>query len=226
MQADSLGTIKLKHLSCLRALEVETPHSYLLPEDVSFDNLTRYDISIGFKRDWLDDKINTSRRLKLKGVKGPHLVMYISKLLNKTEVLNLSGLDDIRHFVNELDSDGFLHLKHLSIKEGDKMQYIMNTMEMGRVDHPPPTAFPLLEGLNLSSLYHLEAVCHGPIPKGCFANLRILIITNCDNLKCISSSLPTAQRKDVITFYSTGTNGNQEQLIIPSFQSTGMFDDS
>ena len=60
-------------------------------------------------------------------------MMYIFKLLKKTEVLNLSGLDDIRHFVNELDSDGFLHLKHLSIKEGDKMQYNMNTMEMGRV---------------------------------------------------------------------------------------------
>ena len=105
------------------------------------------------------------------------------------------------------------------------MQYIMNTREMEWVD--PPRAFPLLERLKLRCLEQLEAVWHGRFPVGCFANLRVLDIEECDSLKYIIW-LPTTQAREsvqvfpqlvslklerlpnLINFYSTGTSGSQE----------------
>ena len=216
---------ELKHLSCLRALQLQLSHSCLPSEDVSFENHTRYDISIGSRPGHYGEK-KTSRRLKLYKIKGPDMVKCFSKLLKTTEVLALGRLRDTKHFVYELDCDGFPQLKYLYISRSDGMQYIMNTMEMKWVD-PPHSAFPLLEGLKLRCLKQLEAVCHGPIPMGCFANLRDLIIEECNSLKYIIW-LPTTQAREsvlvfpqlgslklerlpnLINFYSTGTSGSQE----------------
>ena len=157
------------------------------------------------------------------------MVKCFSKLLKTTEVLALDRLGDTKHFVYELDCDGFLQLKYLYISRSDVMQYIMNTMEMEWVD-PPHSAFPLLEGLKLRCLKQLEAVCHGPIPIGCFANLRILKIKSCFRLKYILW-LPTAQGMEsvlvfpqlrflkltslpnLIDFCSIGSSRSQEPFI-------------
>ena len=56
---------ELTRLSCLRTLEVKIPDPYVLPEDVPFDNLTRYDICIGCERKGYCNDEKTSRRLKL-----------------------------------------------------------------------------------------------------------------------------------------------------------------
>ena len=215
---------ELKHLSCLRALEVEIPGPCLLPEDVSFQNLTRHDIFIGYQREC------------------------DSMLLKTVEVLDMRYLDDIKHFVNELDCDGFLQLKYLSVSWSNSVHYIMNTMEteIKRVD-PPASTFPLMEELKLRELYELEAVCQGPIPKGCFANLRVLSIHNCRSLKCVIwlPTLATQVREsilefpqlqqleledlpNIIEFYFTRiTTGSQEPLIIPLFnQQVCIFYDS
>ena len=230
---------ELKHLSCLRALEVEIPAgSYLLAEDVSFENLnlTRYDIFLGIEMESDDPRRNTSRGLRLDMVEVRHLVKWFSKPLKIVEVLDLRNLDYIKHFVHELDSHGFLHLKYLSVFSSTTMQFIMSTleMEMERVN-PPTTAFPLLEELKLRELHKLEAVCHGPIPVGCFANLRVLSIWKCDSLKRVLW-LPTTQGREsilefpqlkqlelddlpnLLNFYSTRISGSQEPpLIIPFF---------
>ena len=188
---------ELKNLSRLWALEVDISDLDVLPEDASFDNLTRYDIFIGYKIEW-DVRKNTSRGLKFKKVKGPHLVSCFSKLFKTIEVLDLSLLDDVEYFVNELDYYGFLHLNYLSVDWSDALQYIMNTtMEMECVDPPPSTCFPLLEELMLTKLNKLEAVCHGPIPVGCFVNLRVMIIERCHSLKCVLW-LSTAQGRESI----------------------------
>ncbi|RVX19048.1 hypothetical protein CK203_006912 [Vitis vinifera] len=232
---------ELKHLSCLRALQLQILRSGLPSEDVSFENLTRYDISIGY-RPCQYGETKTSRRLKLYKIKGPDMVKCFSKLLKTTEVLALDRLGDTKHFVYELDCDGFLQLKYLYISRSDVMQYIMNTMEMEWVD-PPHSAFPLLEELRLAFLLNLEAVCHGPISMGCFANLRVLIIEECNSLKYIIW-LPTTQAREsvqvfpqlvslklerlpnLINFYSTGTSGSQEpgssffnQVALPELES-------
>ena len=132
---------ELKNLSRLWALEVDILDLDVLPEDVSFDNLTRYDIFIGYKSEW-DVRKNTSRGLKFKKVKGPHLVSCFSKLFKTIEVLDLSLLDDVEYFVNELDCYGFLHLEYLFVDWSDALQYIMNTtMEMECVTHHLVPAF-------------------------------------------------------------------------------------
>ncbi|XP_034707099.1 disease resistance protein At4g27190-like [Vitis riparia] len=197
---------ELKHLSCLRALEVEILDSYLLLEDVSFENLTRYDIFIGCRAGtlgWNDDK-RALRRLRVEGVKGPHLVKCYSRLLKTVEVLELRRLDDTKHFVYELDNDGFRQLKYLSICASSKMQYIMNTIEMEGVD-PPHSAFPLLEKLRLYHLYNLEAVeiylmaSHNTRESVLeFPQLRFLKLEYLRNL---------------IDFYSIGSSRSQEPFI-------------
>ncbi|KAL6324409.1 hypothetical protein AAG906_013013 [Vitis piasezkii] len=96
---------ELKHLSCLRALQLQILRSGLPSEDVSFENLTRYDISIGY-RPCQYGETKTSRRLKLYKIKGPDMVKCFSKLLKTTEVLALDRLGDTKHFVYELDHDG------------------------------------------------------------------------------------------------------------------------
>ncbi|KAL6324355.1 hypothetical protein AAG906_012959 [Vitis piasezkii] len=262
---DAIPTLcGLKHLSCLRALELVIPFSRLLLEDVSFENLTRYDICVGDGPwAWCDDgqwgrcnvSTKASRRLLLSlgqnewsqlnpslhdVVKVPHF----SKLFKTTEVLVSDRLVDTKHFINELGCDGFLQLKYLFISRSDGMQYIMNTREMEWVD--PPRAFPLLERLKLRCLEQLEAVWHGRFPVGCFANLRVLEIEECDSLNYIIW-LPTTQAREsvlvfpqlgslklerlpnLINFYSTGTSGSQEpgssffnQVALPRLESLNL----
>ena len=168
-------------------------------------NLTRYDIFIGYQRECNDANArrNTSRGLKLNKVKGPHLVKCFSMLLKTVEVPDLRCLDDINHSAHELDCDGFLQLKYLSVSLSNSVHYIMNTMEteIKPVD-PPDSTFPLMEELKLRELYKLEAACQGLIPMGCFGNLRVLSIQNCRSLKCVIGlpTLATQVRESILEF--------------------------
>ncbi|RVX18492.1 hypothetical protein CK203_006787 [Vitis vinifera] len=174
---------ELKHLSCLRALQLQILRSGLPSEDVSFENLTRYDISIGY-RPCQYGETKTSRRLKLYKIKGPDMVKCFSKLLKTTEVLALDRLGDTKHFVYELDCDGFLQLKYLYISRSDVMQYIMNTMEMEWVD-PPHSAFPLLEELRLAFLLNLEAEPVAARSQVALPELESLHLNPMDNVRTV-----------------------------------------
>ena len=72
-----------------------------------------------------------------------------------------------------------------------------------------------------TKLNKLEAVCHGPIPVGCFVNLRVMIIERCHSLKCVlwlstaqgresilefpqMRQLELSQIPNMVDFYSTG----------------------
>ncbi|KAJ9682087.1 hypothetical protein PVL29_018124 [Vitis rotundifolia] len=214
---------ELKHLSCLMALDVKIPDLNLLPPDMLFDNLTRYRILVGDHWMW-HHTYKASRTLKLSEVKSLHLVKWFSKLLKRTEDLELRGLGDTKHVSNELDSEGFLELKHLQIHDSPGIQYIVNSMDQWVSSR---SAFPILEELHLRDLINLDAVCHGPIPVGCFGNLRILQVGSCKNLQYLLV-LPTGERRELVfpqlrslsledlpklsNFYSTGTTATQESL--------------
>ncbi|WJZ97438.1 hypothetical protein VitviT2T_016042 [Vitis vinifera] len=96
---------ELKHLSGLRTLEVQVSNPSLFPEDdVLFENLnlTRYSIVIGY--DWIpNDEYKASRRLGLRGVTSLYMVKFFSKLLKRSQVLDLEELNDTKHVVYELD---------------------------------------------------------------------------------------------------------------------------
>ena len=232
---------ELKHLSGLRTLELEVSNPSLLPEDdVLFDNLTltRYSIVIGDSwRPYDEEKAiarlpndyeyKASRRLRLDGVKSLHVVNHFSKLLKRSQVVQLWRLNDTKHVVYELDEDGFPQVKYLCIWSCPTMQYILHSTSVEWV--PPRNTFCMLEELFLTSLSNLEAVYHGPIPMGSFGNLRIVRVSHCERLQYVFS-LPTQHGREsafpqlqhlelsdlpeLISFYSIRSSGIQESVTV------------
>ena len=218
---------ELKHLSSLRTLEIVVSDPSLLPEDdMLFDNLslTRYTIVIGNRM--VCDGYKASRRLILDGSKSFHPENCLSKLLKRSQVLDLWELNDTKHVVYELDKEGFVELKYLSLWECPTVQYILHSSTSVEWV-PPPNTFCMLDKLILNGLHNLEAVCHGPIPMGSFDNLRILKLYNCERFRYIFS-LPTKDEREstfpqlqyleleylskLISFYSTRSIGSQESM--------------
>ncbi|KAL6333052.1 hypothetical protein AAG906_022749 [Vitis piasezkii] len=95
------------------------------------------------------------------------MVKCFSKLLKRSQDLCLRGLNDTKHVVYELDKEGFVELKYLSLWECPTVQYILHSSTS--VEWVPPPIPSVL--------------CHGPIPMGSFGNLRILRLENCERLK-------------------------------------------
>ncbi|KAJ9691582.1 hypothetical protein PVL29_013694 [Vitis rotundifolia] len=225
---------ELKHLSGLRTLEVQVSDPSLFPEDdVLFENLnlTRYSIAIGPY--WTQyDEYKASRRLTLEGVKSLYMVKCFSKLLKRSQVLYLWELTDTEHVVYELDKEGFVELKYLTLQRCPTVQYILHSSTSVEWV-PPPNTFCMLEELFLDGLDNLEAVCHGPIPMGSFGNLRRLELWRCERLKYVfslpaqhgrESAFPQLQHlelrnlRELISFYSTRSSGTQESMTFFSQQ--------
>ncbi|XP_059599283.1 probable disease resistance protein At4g27220 isoform X3 [Vitis vinifera] len=226
---------ELKHLSSLRTLELQLSNLSLFPEDgVPFENLnlTRYSIVISPYRIRNDEYKASSRRLVFQGVTSLYMVKCFSKLLKRSQVLDLGELDDTKHVVYELDKEGFVELKYLTLSGCPTVQYILHSSTSVEWV-PPPNTFCMLEELILDGLDNLEAVCHGPIPMGSFGNLRILRLESCERLKYVFS-LPTQHGREsafpqlqhlelsdlpeLISFYSTRCSGTQESMTFFSQQ--------
>eukprot|EP00261_Vitis_vinifera_P023809 XP_010655904.1 PREDICTED: probable disease resistance protein At4g27220 isoform X3 [Vitis vinifera] len=226
---------ELKHLSGLRTLEVQVSNPSLFPEDdVLFENLNliRYSILIGYDWQILNDEYKASRRLSLRGVTSLYMVKCFSKLLKRSQELYLCKLNDTKHVVYELDKEGFVELKYLTLEECPTVQYILHSSTSVEWV-PPPNTFCMLEELILTWLDNLEAVCHGPIPMGSFGNLRILRLEYCERLKYVfslpaqygrESAFPQLQNlylcglPELISFYSTRSSGTQESMTFFSQQ--------
>ncbi|RVW78438.1 hypothetical protein CK203_051433 [Vitis vinifera] len=221
-------SLKCKNIDELpRGLIVVSDPSLLPEDDMLFDNLslTRYTIVIGNRM--VCDGYKASRRLILDGSKSFHPENCLSKLLKRSQVLDLHGLKDTKHVVYELDKDGFLELKYLTIHDCHTIQYILHSTSEEWVPPPSSFSFPMLEQLVVTYLSNLEAVCHGPIPMGSFDNLRILKLYNCERFRYIFS-LPTKDEREstfpqlqyleleylskLISFYSTRSIGSQESM--------------
>ncbi|XP_059598660.1 disease resistance protein At4g27190 [Vitis vinifera] len=86
---------ELNHLRHLTTIEIEVPAVELLPkEDMFFENLTRYAISVGSIDKW-KNSYKTSKTLELERVDRSLLSRDgIGKLLKKTEELQLSNLEE------------------------------------------------------------------------------------------------------------------------------------
>ncbi|KAL6332870.1 hypothetical protein AAG906_017141 [Vitis piasezkii] len=123
------------------------------------------------------------------------MVKCFSKLLKRSQDLFLFQLNDTKHVVYELDKEGFVELKYLTLWRCPTVQYILHSSTSVEWV-PPPNTFCMLEELILDDLYNLEAVCHGPIPMGSFGNLRILRLESCERLKY--SSLASTPQDAVV----------------------------
>ncbi|RVW65247.1 Disease resistance protein [Vitis vinifera] len=151
---------EVAQLSDLRMLDfaellLGSKYKYQIPVcfqkiDVLFENLNliRYSILIGYDWQILNDEYKASRRLSLRGVTSLYMVKCFSKLLKRSQVLDLWELNDTKHVVYELDKEGFVELKYLTLEECPTVQYILHSSTSVEWV-PPPNTFCMLEELIL-----------------------------------------------------------------------------
>ena len=174
---------ELKHLSLLTTLEVNIPNANMLPRNLLFKKLKRYQIFIGDVWDQFG-KSESSRALKLKLNSSFELERGIKMLLSGIEDLCLDELKGFKSIISELDSKGFQQLKHLHVQNNFEMKYIILSKGLVIAD----VVFPVLEIFSLKNMINLEEICHGQIPLTSFGNLSIVKVEHCEKLKFIFSS--------------------------------------
>ena len=182
---------QLKYLSSLTTLHIRIPDVKLLPEDIQFENLTRYAIHIGGC--WQELR-RTDKTLKLKKVNiSLYLGDEIRKLLERSEELEFEELSGTKHVLQyPSNGESFLELKHLKVIKSPEIQYIIYSIDQQTfLQHSAP--FPLLESLVLMELKNLQEVWHErSIPRGSFGNLKTLEVSSCHKLRYLFS-LSTAR---------------------------------
>ncbi|XP_044467793.1 probable disease resistance protein At4g27220 [Mangifera indica] len=173
---------ELKQLSNLTALHLHVQDDRVMPQDLFFKKLESYKIVIGNKWKWSGKcDLSTSKTLKLKISDRIYLRGGIKSLLKITEYLSLEKMKGFRNVLYELDVDGLPHLKHLDVKDGPEILYIINSVAW-------KPAFPELESLILCNLIKLEKICYGQLNAESFSKLRIIKIEKCDRLEYLFAS--------------------------------------
>ncbi|XP_022718920.1 disease resistance protein At4g27190-like [Durio zibethinus] len=169
--------VELQHLSHLTTLAVHIPNEQALPkDDLFFEKLKRYKISIGVEWTWRECfEMETSRMLKLKMNESIHLYEGVKKLLSETENLWLDDVKNVMDVLYDPNTEGLPHLKHLCVRNVSAMKLISCK------------EFPLLESLSLCNLINLEAICYGQLKAGSFGRLRVIKVERCNVLKNLFS---------------------------------------
>ncbi|XP_020535275.1 probable disease resistance protein At4g27220 [Jatropha curcas] len=170
----------------LKVLDIHVTEINLLAEGLLFRNLKRFNISIGSPGCETGTYLFRNY-LRIDGDVCGIIWRGIHELLKKTEILYLQ-VESLKNVLSELDTDGFLCLKELSLVCCYKLECIIDTGDWA----PHVTGFPLLESLSLRALHNLREIWHEELPKSpselpCFGNLRSLKIFDCNKLKYIFS---------------------------------------
>ena len=106
--------------------------------------------------------------------------------------LLLGELNGVQDAINELNLDGFPHLKHLSIINNPSIIYIINSKDL----FYPQDVFPKLESLCLYELRKTEMIyfssgtemiCFSPFTDCSFTKLKTIKVEKCDQLKNLFS---------------------------------------
>ncbi|KAM4119363.1 hypothetical protein ACJW30_03G052800 [Castanea mollissima] len=174
---------ELKHLSRLSTLEVQIPDVNMMPKDLLFEKLKRYEIFIGDVWDW-SDKHEGSRVLKLKLNTCNQLESGIEMLFNGIEDLCLDELNGVKSIVYELDMKGFQQLKRLHVQNNAEIKYIIHSRGLVIDD----VVFPALKIFSLKNMINLEGICDAQLPLTSFRDIRILKLEHCEKLKFVFSS--------------------------------------
>ncbi|GKV45638.1 hypothetical protein SLEP1_g52699 [Rubroshorea leprosula] len=187
------GLAELTELHMLTALEVRIPN---FPETLFPENLVRFKIFIGIasrRESWeyrywdsysWNSYFESSKMMKLK-LEGASIKSNdsVKKLLKKTEELYLEGLNGVESLLEELDDEGFQHLKCLHVQNAPDIRHIFNPAG-GLL---PSHVFPILEVLTLSNLEKMEKICHGLTGAAPFKVLRKITVYGCHQLKNLFS---------------------------------------
>ncbi|WCJ41510.1 Disease resistance protein (CC-NBS-LRR class) family [Euphorbia peplus] len=172
---------ELEHLSKLVSVRMHIVDSKMLPKDLElvifFEN---FKILIGEEWDW-NVEHKTSRTLKLKLNTIDHLER-VKGFLMRTEDLYLGLLKGVEGVLDNLDGEGFPHLKHLLLQNSQDIRYIIGGRWMDHV-----TAFPKLESLVLNNLNQLETISTSPLNMRSFGSLRRIKVGSCNLLRNLFS---------------------------------------
>ena len=192
---------ELKHLHQLQVVDLSIPCAEVFPKELFFDNLSDYKIEIGnFKtlsiRDFrMPNKYEKFKSLALElkdDTDNIHSQKGIKLLFKRVENLLLGELNGVQDVINELNLDGFPHLKHLSIINNPSIKYIINSKDL----FYPQDVFPKLESLCLYELRKIEMIyfssgtemiCFSPFTDCSFTKLKTIKVKKCDQLKNLFS---------------------------------------
>ncbi|KAL2625519.1 hypothetical protein AAZV13_07G057800 [Glycine max] len=192
---------ELKHLHQLQVVDLSIPCAEFFPKELFFDNLSDYKIEIGnfetlsagdFRMPNKYEKFK-SLALELKDdTDNIHSQTGIKLLFKTVENLLLGELNGVQDVINELNLNGFPHLKHLSIVNNPSIKYIINSKDL----FYPQDVFPKLESLCLYKLKEIEMIyfssgtemiCFSPFTDCSFTKLKTIKVEKCDQLKNLFS---------------------------------------
>ena len=175
---DNASLVELDHLPHLTNLDIHVLDSHVMSKGMLSKRLERFRIFIGDVWDW-DGVYQSLRTLKLRlNTSASNLEHGVLMLLKRTQDLYLLELKGVNNVVSELDTEGFLQLRHLHLHNSSDIQYIINTSS-----EFPSHVFPVLESLFLYNLVSLEKLCHGILTAESFRKLTIIEVGKCVKLK-------------------------------------------
>jgi len=182
-------------------VDLSIPCAQVFPKELFFDNLSDYKIEIGnFKTLSAGDFRMPNKYEKFKSLAlelkddtdNIHSQKGIKLLFKRVENLLLGELNGVQDVINELNLDGFPHLKHLSIINNPSIKYIINSKDL----FYPQDVFPKLESLCLYELRKIEMIyfssgtemiCFSPFTDCSFTKLKTIKVEKCDQLKNLFS---------------------------------------
>jgi hypothetical protein len=187
--------IPLSHLMALK-LSISKSNTKLLPKDLHFKNqMIKFQILQvreerlgGFRstpRYLLNNKL-TLGDVDASDIKESRL---LCQLLEKSEILELRNIKDLKSILYELHQEDLPCLKVLTVYKD--VEYVIDATS----DQTPRDAFPILESLTLDDLSNLKEIYHGQFLErsfsgaqlACFGNLTSLHLDACYRLKNVFS---------------------------------------
>ncbi|KAF9611167.1 hypothetical protein IFM89_027325 [Coptis chinensis] len=185
-------------LTCLISLRLRVQNATFLTKDAAFglQNLQTFSILVNASdnivyRFALEYRTRTMF-LNMLGA-SEEFAPWVSKLLGKTEYLELwsYGQEYLKN-VGQLDAGGqFNKLKCLRLIDCPKIEHILSVDVTDK--SVPLVAFSKLTDLSMLRMEGMKEICKGPVPLGCFLNLKEMHIQDCNNLRYLFS-LAMAQR--------------------------------
>ncbi|RZC01719.1 putative disease resistance protein isoform D [Glycine soja] len=200
-QSQNTFISELKHLHQLQVVDLSIPCAEFFPKELFFDNLSDYKIEIGnFKTlsagDFrMPNKYENFKSLALElkdDTDNIHSQTGIKLLFKTVENLLLGELNGVQDVINELNLNGFPHLKHFSIVKNPSIKYIINSKDL----FYPQDVFPQLKSLCLYKLKEIEMIyfssgtemiCFSPFTDCSFTKLKTIKVEKCDQLKNLFS---------------------------------------
>jgi hypothetical protein len=181
--------IPLSHLMALK-LSISKSNTKLLPKDLHFKNqMIKFHICRWERtpRYLLNNKL-TLGDVDASDIKESRL---LCQLLEKSEILELRNIKDLKSILYELHQEDLPCLKVLTVYRSEDVEYVIDATS----DQTPRDAFPILESLTLDDLSNLKEIYHGQFPErsfsgaqlACFGNLTSLHLDACYRLKNVFS---------------------------------------